>query len=1522
MSNNGDGTYDRINDFNAVKISLADPKKIREKSEGEVKKPETVNYRTYRPERDGLFCERIFGPEKDWECFCGKYRGMKYKGVTCERCGVQITHSRVRRKRMGHIELAAPVVHIWFFKAASSRLATLLAMKASHLEKVVYFQDYVVTDPGDTPLKIGELLNEEDYRKNVNDYGSESFKAEMGADAIRKLLQRLDVVELSKQLREELKETKSKQRKKELINRLKLVEALRNCKHENNPAWIVLDVIPVIPPDLRPLVMLESGSFATSDLNDLYRRIINRNNRLKRLVELNAPDVIIRNEKRMLQQSVDALFDNMRCKRPVLGSSNRPLKSLTDMIKGKQGRFRENLLGKRVDYSARSVIVVGPHMRLHQCGLPKQIALELYQPFIIRRLRELRHADTIKSAKKMLERRDVEVWDILEEVIQNHPVLLNRAPTLHRMGIQAFEPMLIEGNAIKLHPLVCKGFNADFDGDQMAVHLPLSLEAQVEAHTLMLSTNNIFSPANGKPIISPSQDIVMGCYYITIDLPGMKGEGMKFSSFDEVMLAYSLGKVHLQAKIWTRMPKGRYLKSDPSVKAGTLFETTPGRIIFNQILDWNQPGREISDDEKAQPFYNIPQQSKELATVISDCYELNGRRRTIDLLDRMMRLGFEESTKSGLSFAADDLITPPEKKQIMENADKEVQGLQEQADMGVISDDERYNKVIDVWTRVRQEVTEKMLDSFRNDVHLSEEEAIKVGAKKRRPFGYVNPVYLMAHSGARGGDEQIRQLAGIRGLMAKPNGMIIESPVRANFLEGLNVLEYFSSTHGARKGLSDTALKTADSGYLTRRLADVAQNCVVTTFDCGTKNGISKSAIPVGDKKIPLSQSILGRVTCDSVVNPTTDEVIVRANELITVEVARKIEELGIEKLRVRSPMTCEAELGVCSLCYGMDLSTSKLVEEGMAVGIIAAQSIGEPGTQLTMRTFHVGGTASHSAEANEIKTKYAGTIRFAKMDVVDNPALGGKLVLSCKADGGVEICNKRGLTRETYLTPEGTVLKVEEGQQVEPGQVLGTLDPHIKYVIAKSAGIVQFGDVVEGDTATSFVDEATGASRLSIVELKGDKRPHIDVRSFDGSRINEGYQLPSKTQIDVKDGQSVERGTILARMPQNTSGTQDITSGLPRVTEIFEARKPKDPAIIAEISGVVEISEKRHHGKKVVIVRSQSEVGGEPIERMHEIPQGKHIRVFTGDEVRAGQPLTEGLLVPHDILRVSGEEAVQNYLVQEVQSLYRSQNVGINDKHIEIIASQMLRKVKIEDGGDTTLLAGDVVDKHVFMRRNKELAECVKIEDPGDTDFEKGDVVEREVFNEKNDQFVAEGGRPATAKKPKRAVGATQLLGITKAAVQSDSFLSAASFQETTKVLTEAALAYKVDRLVGLKENVILGRLIPAGTGFQRYQKARWSYRPGVLASLATTGDDGESFTSQLLDDPQSGTPGFDGLGAFSTVSDETASESAPFDENQMFQSVDFMPEDSSAVDASELSDMGFSDVDGDVQGFDDSEE
>jgi DNA-directed RNA polymerase subunit beta' len=1326
---------------------------------------------------------------------------MKYKGMICDRCGVKVTHSRVRRKRMGHIELAAPVVHIWFFKAMPSRLGNLLSMKTTSLEKVIYFQDYVVVDPGDTELEKQQFLTEEEFRAAREQYGEGSFEADMGAEAVRKLLQGLDLVQLSDQLRAELAETNSKQKKKDLINRLKIVEAIRDS--DNRPEWMVLDVIPVIPPDLRPLVLLDSGNFATSDLNDLYRRIINRNNRLRKLVDLNAPEVIIRNEKRMLQQSVDALFDNNRCKRPVLGSSNRPLKSLTDMIKGKQGRFRENLLGKRVDYSARSVIVVGPTLKLHQCGLPKKIALELYQPFIIRKLKVLGHADTIKSAKKMLERKDEEVWDILESVIQNHPVLLNRAPTLHRMGIQAFEPVLVEGNAIHLHPLVCKGFNADFDGDQMAVHLPLSIEAQVEAHTLMMSTNNIFAPSNGRPIMSPSQDIVMGCYYITIAMPGRQGEGMVFSNFAEAELAWALGKIQLHTKIKVKLPPHRCLKTDEDTgKPGVLIETTYGRILFNTMLP------------EGMDYYNYPMRGGELSMVISDCYAVLGRRATIKLLDDMNSVGFRESS-SGLSFATDDLVTPATKSKIIGAAEKTVLKYRKLYQRGVITDVERYNQVLDAWTHAREQITAEMMDTMEHD--------------DRGGTGYVNPVFLMAHSGARGGKEQIRQLAGMRGLMAKPSGQIIETPIKANFREGLSVLEYFSSTHGARKGLADTALKTADSGYLTRKLADVAQNVVVTMEDCGTTQGITKGVIYRGEKvEVSLSDAIRGRVSRQNIVNPITDEVIVREDELITGEIARKIEELGLEKIQVRSPMTCDAALGVCRLCYGMDMSTGNMVEEGMAVGIIAAQSIGEPGTQLTMRTFHIGGTAITDIEQSETKAKKGGLIKFTRMRVVKNDD-GQSVVLT--RNGEISILDPKGRELDKHEVPMGAQLAVEENEEVTVGTKLCSWDPHAIPILAEVSGKVRFEDIIDGETMRKEKD-AGGTTRMMIIDHKGELHPQIVLEDADGTPLDV-YYLPEKAHIAVEEGSFVSAGTVVARTPREASGIRDITGGLPRVTEIFEARKPKDPSVIAEVDGQVEILGEKRRGKRTIIVRSES-----GIEREHLVPHGKRFLVHSGDFVKAGQALVDGPLVPHDILRISGEEAVQQYLVHEIQSVYRSQRVEINDKHIEIIIARMLRKVRIENAGDTNLLPGLVLDKFEFRQANEEMAKCLKVSEKADSEFEPDTIVPRDALEQVNTQIEALGGTPAKGVKPKRATASTQLLGITKAAVQSSSFISAASFQETTKVLTEAALAGKVDTLEGLKENVILGHLIPAGTGFRTFQDSEVRIRPEALDALAAQKD------------------------------------------------------------------------------------
>ncbi|MDB5310323.1 MAG: rpoC [Gemmataceae bacterium] len=1443
-------TYERINDFGAVRISLASPHDIRSWSFGEVKKPETINYRTYRPEKDGLFCERIFGPEKDWECTCGKYRGMKYKGMICDRCGVKVTHSRVRRKRMGHIELAAPVVHIWFFKAMPSRLGTLLEMKTTSLEKIIYFQDYVVIDPGmnvgtkiegsSKTLKERELLTEDEFKAARQQFG-DTFEVDMGAEAIKKLLERLNLVDLSRELRERLDremargEKASKQRLKELVKRLKTVEALRDSS--NKCEWMVLECIPVIPPDLRPLVLLDSGNFATSDLNDLYRRIINRNNRLKKLVDLNAPEVIIRNEKRMLQQSVDALFDNNRCKRPVLGSSNRPLKSLTDMIKGKQGRFRENLLGKRVDYSARSVIVVGPELKLHQAGLPKKIALELFQPFIIRRLKELQHADTIKSAKKMLERKDDVVWDILEEVTKTHPVLLNRAPTLHRMGIQAFEPVLIEGNAIRIHPLVCKGFNADFDGDQMAVHLPLSIEAQVEATVLMMSTNNIFSPANGNPIITPSQDIVMGCYYLTANRgeegePVEAGDGMVFHSPQELFQAHAEHKLGLHAKIRVRLPiekkvisevkdeKGVPRAEELPRKANGLVRTTVGRVIFNDIL------------HPRMAFYDLALGSKYLSRIIADCYQVLGRRETISLLDKMKEIGFRESTRSGLSFAASDLRTPENKEAVLKEKDKEVEKVRRQFDKGIITETERYNKVIDHWMGARDAITKQMMTDLAND--------------RREGKPYLNPIFLMAHSGARGGVEQIRQLAGMRGLMAKPSGQIIETPIKSNFREGLTVLEYFSSTHGARKGLADTALKTADSGYLTRKLADVAQNVVITMEDCGTKMGITKGIMYKGDEiDRPLSDAIRGRVSRTTVEHPTTKRPIVEENEMITPDKAKEMEKLGLDKISVRSPMTCQAPLGVCRRCYGMDLATGAVVEDGMAVGIIAAQSIGEPGTQLTMRTFHIGGVASKGAAVDsEHKAKKGGVAQFERVTVVANDqgqnialARTGEIVLTRVPGGPVT---------ERYAVPNGAEVFITDGQEVAPGQPLCKWDPHSIPIVSAEGGTVRFQDIKEGETLRKELDKTTGVERLTIMEHRGDLHPVIQILDARGNVLH-GYPIPERANLQVTTGQKVSAGTLIAKTPREVSQTQDITGGLPRVTELFEARRPRNPAVMAEVDGKVRLDPTKKRGKRIIWVEPEDPETGRSLgeAREHQVPASAHVRVHTGEYVKAGDPLVYGPLVPHDILRVQNNEAVQEYMVREVQAVYRSQRVDIDDKHIEIIVAQMLRKVKVTNTGDTGLLPGAVMDRFAFQEVNRRLVEeCVKVVDAGDSSLIPGRVVSREAYEEERAALEAAGGKKKlpTCTTPQQADNEVQLLGITKAAVQSDSFISAASFQETTKVLTEAALASKVDYLVGLKENVILGHLIPAGTGFKTHQEAEVRINmPDGSFHHAQPGGDGE---------------------------------------------------------------------------------
>ena len=1398
--------YDRVNDYACVHISLASPNDIRSWSFGEVKKPETINYRTYRPEKDGLFCERIFGPERDWECACGKFKGTKHKGIICDRCGVKVTHSRVRRKRMGHINLAAPVVHIWFFKSMPSRLGALLDMKTTSLEKVIYFQDYVVIDAGDTPLKDRQLLTEEEYRSAMQAYGS-SFTARMGAEAIKELLERLDLASLSIQLRDELAKTGSKQREKDLAKRLKIVEALRLSPNE--PSWMVLDVIPVIPPDLRPLVLLDSGNFATSDLNDLYRRIINRNSRLKKLVDLNAPEVIIQNEKRMLQQAVDALFDNGRCRRPVLGSSNRPLKSMTDMIKGKQGRFRENLLGKRVDYSARSVVVVGPELKLHQCGLPKKIALELYQPFIIRKLKERGLADTIKSAKKMLERKDQAIWDILEEVIYQHPVLLNRAPTLHRMGIQAFEPVLVEGNAIKIHPLVCRGFNADFDGDQMAVHLPLSIEAQVEAHVLMLSTNNIFGPANGSPIMSPTQDIVMGVFYLSTDhvSPIVEPQDvLRFASPFEALLAYDHKRIGIHDKVWVRIDDEMVVPGpvDPAepVPANRRILTTPGRLLINEVL-----AAEL-------PFYNCSLSQKGLVRLVADCHQQLGRSATIDLLDEIKDLGFKYGTLAGLSFGVTDMRIPAAKQKIIGTAQKKVDGIQRAFDEGTLTRLERYNQVIDVWIHARELVTQAMITELKHDYRDADDKYKSPGDAGAKP--YLNPIYLMTESGARGSVDQIRQLAGMRALMAKPSGEIIETPIKANFREGLSVLEYFSSTHGARKGLADTALKTADSGYLTRKLADVAQNVIVAKNDCGTINGVTKSAIYKGEEvDIALRESIIGCSARDRITNPITDQVIVAENQIITKEIAGKIEDLGLDKIRVRSPLTCECTRGICSLCYGLDMSTGRLVEQGMAVGIIGAQSIGEPGTQLTMRTFHTGGVAQKAAMENTLRAGQKGIVRYQDLNPVDVPADDGsirKVVL--KRNGEMLLVDEKGRELSRDKVQYGAILMVQDGDEVSKGSVLCEWDPHLTPILAEVGGFVRFQDVAEGETVR--LEQEGGSTRFVVIEHKGEKHPQIVIEDKDGNVLDYHY-LPAKARIEVAEGQEILPGMLLARQPRGMGGTQDITGGLPRVTEIFEARRPKEPAVMAEISGQVEIRADKRRGKMTIVVRSES-----GMEKEHHVPHDKHLFVHAGDYVEAGDPLIEGPMIPHDILRIKGEEALQQYLLAEVQAVYRSQNVTISDKHIEIIIGQMLRKVKVEQPGDSSFLPGEVVDKFRFRKENERLAHSSVISNAGDTKLLVGDVVAKADLAQMNEETEDRGGEPAKGKKPKPASATTLLLGITKASLSSDSFISSASFQETTKVLTEAALAGNVDELRGLKENVILGHLIPAGTGFTRYQSVK----------------------------------------------------------------------------------------------------
>ena len=1341
-------------DFDAIRISLASPEKIRSWSHGEVTKPETINYRTFKPERDGLFCARIFGPVTDWECLCGKYKRMKHRGVICDKCGVEVTLSKVRRERLGHIELASPCSHVWFFKGLPSRIGHLLDISLRDLESILYFEAYVVIDPGDAPVKEQEIIKEEQrFRELDQQYRPTGFKAMMGAEAIKELLKRVDVDELATELRDKMKNETSVQKRLKYAKRLKVVEAFR--KSGNKPQWMILDVLPVIPPELRPLVPLDGGRFATSDLNDLYRRVINRNNRLKKLMDLHAPEVIVRNEKRMLQEAVDALFDNGRRGRVLRGANNRPLKSLSDTLKGKQGRFRQNLLGKRVDYSGRSVIVVGPELKLHQCGLPKKMALELFKPFIYHRLEQTGQCTTIKQAKEMVEQQEPVVWDILEEVIKDHPVLLNRAPTLHRLGIQAFEPVLVEGKAIKIHPLVCTAFNADFDGDQMAVHIPLSPEAQVEASVLMLSSHNILSPASGQPITVPTQDMVLGVYYLTKAKPGAKGEGRAFANTDEVLLALEAQEVETLTPIrlrytgpvidlTTAYDDQDVLHTEPVQFERQFVNTTVGRVILNEYLP---------DD---MPFVNGLIKKKGIGQLVNYCYLRFGLEITVRMLDRIKEMGFLYATKAGLSIGIDDMVIPENKRVLVREAEKQVVNVQQQYLDGAITNGERYNKVIEIWSGITEKVADEMFGVL--------EQADRSGT--------INPIFIMADSGARGSKQQIRQLSGMRGLMAKPSGEIIETPITANFREGLTVLQYFISTHGARKGLADTALKTADSGYLTRRLVDVAQDVIVSEVDCGTVDGIYVGSIVESGEIIePLRDRIVGRVSLEK-IKDYEGNVIVDVNQEITEDLASAIQSAGIEKVKIRSVLTCESKRGVCVMCYGRNLASGRLVELGEAVGVIAAQSIGEPGTQLTMRTFHIGGTASRVSEQSRLDAKSNGTVRFLNLQTVRSKE--GDLV-AMNRTGSIALVDEKGREKERYSVVYGAKLKVDDGQQVQMGQVLVEWDPYTFAILTEIGGTVSFKDLQEGLTLHEEVDEVTGLSRHVVTDTQDEKRqPAIVVRGKTSKR----YLMPSRAHLMVQDGDTVAPGDVLAKIPRETTKTKDITGGLPRVVELFEARKPHETAVISEIDGTVRFGEISKGQRKIFVTAENG------TEKEYAVPRGVHINVQEGERVRAGEPLMDGPLNPHDILAVLGEKELQAYLVNEIQEVYRLQGVTISDKHIEVIVRQMMRWRRVEDVGDTQFLLEEQVDKF--------------------------------KFEEENQRVIREGGRPAT--------GRPLLLGITKASLATESFISAASFQETTRVLTEASIQGKVDHLRGLKENVIVGRLIPAGTGMEHYRNVRLS--------------------------------------------------------------------------------------------------
>jgi DNA-directed RNA polymerase subunit beta' len=1341
---------EKVNQVEYVAISVASPDAIRSWSKGEVKNPETINYRTFKPEKGGLFCERIFGPVKDWECSCGKYKRIKHRGVVCDRCGVEVTLARVRRERMGHIELAVPVCHIWFFKCMPSRIGLVLDMTARNLERVIYYEDYMVIDPMSTPLKQNQLLSEHEFREARETYGPDAFIAKMGAEAVRDALARVDLGKQIDLLQIAMTETKSKQIRKKLAKRIKLLQGLQSSK--SRPEWMILIVLPVIPPDLRPLVPLEGGRFATSDLNDLYRRVINRNNRLKNLLQLKTPEVIIRNEKRMLQEAVDALFDNGRHGRAVTGAGNRALKSLSDMLKGKSGRFRQNLLGKRVDYSGRSVIVIGPELKLHQCGLPKKMALVLFEPFIIRRLKELGYVHTVRSAKKMIERQTTEVWDILEEVTRGHPVLLNRAPTLHRLSVQAFEPQLIEGEAIRIHPLVCTAYNADFDGDQMAVHVPLSVEAQMEARLLMMAPNNIFSPSSGKPIITPTQDITLGCFYLTAEprspVPASSQDLKLFGSKTEVIFAQADGAVTTHERIRLANPDfGRKEKTEFGDATRKVIETTVGRVIFSEI--W--------PDEMGFP--NKAVKKADLGDLIWKCYKICGHEKTVIMLDKLKELGFREATKAGVSIGIDDMIIPKEKGQEIDAAQKQIKEVEKQYRKGVLTLGERYNKIIDIWTHCTDQIANVMLRTLDHNQGKAE----------------YNPVSLMVDSGARGNRQQVRQLAGVRGLMAKPSGDIIEKPILSNFREGLTVLEYFISTHGARKGLADTALKTADSGYMTRKLVDVAQDVIIREEDCGTTNGIWVQAIYEGeDEVVKLSERLVGRFSCDDITNPLNPkEYLVKANHDIDEVKGRLIDLSGVEKVKIRSVLTCESKQGICKNCYGRNLATGALVKLGEATGIIAAQSIGEPGTQLTMRTFHIGGTASAVFKQPQIKAKFEGTIRYNELRLVQLED-GNNIVLN--KNGSVSILGDDGRELEQHNVVIGAVISVPDNGKVKKGDTFVQWDPYNVPILSEKAGKIKFHDIIEGVTMKQEMDETTGQEAMVIIEHKEDLHPQIIILDDKGEAAA-NYPIPSGAHIVVAEDDKIVAGTLMAKTPRKSSKTKDITGGLPRVAELFEARRPKDAAEISKIDGIVDFGPSVR-GKRCIVIKDQHT----QLEEEHLIPIGKHVIVFKGDFVRKGQQLTEGPIDPHEILDICGPQELQEHLVNEVQEVYRLQGVTINDKHIEIIVRQMLRKVRITEPGDTTFLWGEQIDKL--------------------------------EFEEENQRVEKMGGKPAEAQPV--------LLGITKASLETESFLSAASFQDTTRVLTEAATRARVDYLRGFKENVIMGHIIPAGTGFDYHRKVK----------------------------------------------------------------------------------------------------